>query len=101
MKKEFAKAYEPKNVEEKWYEIWQKNNIYAAPSETDNKTYSILMPPPNITGILHFGHVLNHTLQDLYIRWKRMLGYTVCWFPGYDHAGIATHTKVEEMLNEQ
>jgi valyl-tRNA synthetase len=101
MKQEFTKAYDPSVVEDKWYAVWQNNNIYAAPAETDNKTYSILMPPPNVTGILHFGHVLNHTLQDLYIRWKRMLGFTACWFPGYDHAGIATHAKVEAMLKEQ
>lgn len=101
MKKEFEKAYNPLIVEDKWYGLWQKNNIYAAPSERLKQPYSILMPPPNVTGILHFGHVLNHTLQDLYIRWKRMLGYQVCWFPGYDHAGIATHAKVEAMLREQ
>jgi len=101
MKKEFEKAYNPLIVEDRWYEIWQKNNIYASPSKTDKQPYSILMPPPNVTVILHFGHVLNHTLQDLYIRWKRRLGYEVCWFPGYDHAGIATHAKVEAMLREQ
>ncbi|TAL70899.1 MAG: valine--tRNA ligase [Bacteroidetes bacterium] len=97
----FPKAYEPQSVDKKWYEIWQKNNIYSASTETDKPTYSILMPPPNVTGILHFGHVLNISLQDLYIRYKRMLGYEVCWFPGYDHAGIATHAKVEAELRDE
>jgi valyl-tRNA synthetase len=101
MKKEFAKTYEPKTAEEKWYSIWQKNKIYNAKDKTDKPTYSILMPPPNVTGVLHFGHVLNITLQDLYIRWKRMHGFEVCWFPGYDHAGIATHTKVEAELKKE
>ncbi|MBI5323678.1 MAG: valine--tRNA ligase [Ignavibacteriae bacterium] len=101
MTKEFPKAFEPNTVDKKWYEIWQSNDIYAATTETDKPTYSILMPPPNVTGILHFGHVLNISLQDLYIRYKRMLGYEVCWFPGYDHAGIATHAKVEAELREE
>ncbi len=101
MTKEFSKAYEPKKAEDKWYINWRKNNIYAASTETNKPTYSILMPPPNVTGILHFGHVLNITLQDLYIRWKRMQGYEVCWFPGYDHAGIATHAKVEAELRQE
>ena len=101
MAKEFPKAYQPKDSEEKWYDIWQKNKIYKTNLNTDKKTYSILMPPPNVTGILHIGHVLNITLQDLYIRWKRMSGYEVCWFPGYDHAGIATQTKVENELRKE
>ncbi len=98
--KEFPKAYEPSNVESKWYDKWQKNKIYKTDAGSDKKKYSILMPPPNVTGILHFGHVLNNTLQDIYIRWKRMLGYEACWFPGTDHAGIATQTKVESELKK-
>ncbi len=101
MKQNFAKAYTPLEIENKWYKIWIENNIFAAPSTKLKETYSILMPPPNVTGILHFGHVLNHTIQDLYIRWKRMLGFQTCWFPGYDHAGIATHAKVEALLREK
>ncbi len=101
MSRNFPKAFEPKTVDEKWYDIWQANNIYSASTNTDKETYSILMPPPNVTGILHFGHVLNITLQDLYIRYKRMMGFEVCWFPGYDHAGIATHAKVEAELREE
>lgn len=100
MKREFPKAYQPQAAEEKWYESWQKSGIYTANSQSDKKPYSILMPPPNVTGILHFGHVLNITLQDLYIRMKRMQGYEVCWFPGTDHAGIATQSKVEAELRK-
>ncbi len=98
--KEYPKAYEPQKSENKWYETWQKNRIYSADSGNSKKKYSILMPPPNVTGILHFGHVLNNALQDIYIRWKRMLGYEPCWFPGTDHAGIATQTKVEMELKK-
>ncbi len=100
MKTEFPKAYEPKQSESKWYDLWQKNEIYKADDNTQKKTYSILMPPPNVTGILHFGHVLNNTLQDIYIRYKRMDGYEVCWFPGIDHAGIATQSRVEKELSK-
>jgi valyl-tRNA synthetase len=100
MKKEFPKAYEPTAHEKNWYETWQNSNIYKADAQSDKKPYSILMPPPNVTGILHFGHVLNITLQDIYIRWYRMNGYEVCWFPGTDHAGIATQTKLEKVLKE-
>lgn len=95
---QFPKAYQPKESEIKWYDIWQKNNIYKANENSDKPKYSILMPPPNVTGILHFGHVLNNSIQDIYIRYKRMTGYEVCWFPGIDHAGIATQSRVEKEL---
>ncbi len=95
---QFPKAYQPKESESKWYEIWQKNNIYKSNEFSENEKYSILMPPPNVTGILHFGHVLNNTIQDIYIRFKRMSGYEVCWFSGIDHAGIATQSRVEKEL---
>ncbi len=98
MKKEFPKAYEPILSEDKWYPLWLENKIFAADNNSNKEAYSILMPPPNVTGILHFGHVLNSTLQDIYIRWKRMQGYEVCWFPGMDHAGIATQARVEKEL---
>ncbi len=102
MKREFQKVYQPQELEKKWYDSWQETKIYNSSSKSQKTPYSILMPPPNVTGILHFGHVLNITLQDLYIRWKRMNGYEVCWFPGTDHAGIATQTKVEkELLKEK
>lgn len=100
MLESFPKAYNPKQSEEKWYDKWLSNNLFKANNKSDKKSYSILMPPPNVTGILHFGHVLNITLQDLYIRRKRMQGYEVCWFPGTDHAGIATQSKVEAELRK-
>ena len=100
MKREFPKAYEPQKNEKFWYEKWTDQKIYKADPKADKGTYSILMPPPNVTGILHFGHVLNITLQDIYIRWHRMNGYEVCWFPGTDHAGIATQTKLEKELKK-
>lgn len=95
------KSYTPKDIESKWYEIWIKNKIFETDDNSPKTPYSILMPPPNVTGILHFGHVLNITIQDLYIRWKRMQGYESCWFPGTDHAGIATQTRVEKELKNQ
>ncbi len=101
MLEKYPKSYSPREAERKWYEIWQKNRIYEASVQSTKPGYSILMPPPNITGILHFGHVLNITIQDVYIRWKRMLGFEVCWFPGTDHAGIATQTRVEKELAKQ
>ncbi len=101
MNNEFPKTYNPEKAESKWYDIWQTNKIYSASNKSEKPAYSILMPPPNVTGILHFGHVLNHTLQDLFIRRKRMQGFEVCWFPGTDHAGIATQTRVEKELKEQ
>lgn len=101
MSEKFAKLYNPNSVEDKWYEIWLENKIFQAKVTSSKPAYSILMPPPNVTGILHFGHVLNQTLQDLYVRWKRMNGFEVCWFPGIDHAGIATQTRVEAELRRQ
>lgn len=95
---EFPKAYEPNSVESKWYKIWYDNKLFASDLTDSDKFYSILMPPPNVTGILHFGHVLNMTIQDMLIRRKRMQGFNVCWFPGTDHAGIATQTRVEKEL---
>lgn len=101
MQDKYPKSYNPRDVEKKWYNIWQSNQLFTASANSPKPSYSILMPPPNITGILHFGHVLNITIQDIYIRWKRMLGYEVCWFPGTDHAGIATQTKVERELAKE
>lgn len=101
MKREFPKSFQPHECEEKWYELWQANKIYATDTSKGSEHYSILMPPPNVTGILHFGHVLNQTLQDIYIRRNRMQGKSVCWFPGMDHAGIATQSKVEAALKEE
>lgn len=94
------KAYQPADAEQTWYQAWlDAGHFRSQPS--DKAPYSILMPPPNVTGILHFGHVLNHTIQDVYIRWHRLKGSETCWFPGLDHAGIATQTKVEQMLRSE
>lgn len=94
------KSYIPSASEQHWYDVWQRTGITrSAPSE--KQPYSILMPPPNVTGILHLGHILNNTLQDMYIRWARLSGKESCWFPGLDHAGIATQTKVEQELKKE
>ncbi|HYF02736.1 MAG TPA: class I tRNA ligase family protein, partial [Patescibacteria group bacterium] len=99
METQLAKSYTPAESEQKWYVNWINEN-YFAPREGSG-AYSILMPPPNVTGILHFGHILNNTLQDLYIRRNRMKGKSTVWFPGLDHAGIATQTKVEQGLRKE
>lgn len=96
----FPKTYNPKDAENKWYQIWLDQNYFAADNGSDKPSYSILLPPPNITGILHFGHILNMTIQDLFIRRNRMIGQEVCWFPGIDHAGIATQSRVEKELQK-
>ncbi|HEY5536214.1 MAG TPA: valine--tRNA ligase [Ignavibacteria bacterium] len=93
--------YEAKLVEEKWREYWDKNKIYKSSVNIAKEKFSVVIPPPNITGILHIGHILNNTIQDVYCRWKRMKGFEVCWVPGMDHAGIATQIKVEEDLKKQ
>ncbi len=97
----FDKNFDFAKKEENWYNNWQENGIFKTEMNPDKTPYSILMPPPNVTGMLHFGHVLNHTLQDLFIRRMRMQGKDVVWFPGMDHAGIATQTKVEQKLKEE
>ena len=98
MKKELPKQYDPKQVESQIYEMWMENNCFKAVADPDKKPYSIVMPPPNVTGQLHMGHALDSTLQDILTRYKRMQGYSALWLPGTDHAGIATQIKVEEEL---
>lgn len=100
-KQEMESIYEPGKVEAKWYSFWKDNNYFSPVDDDNKKTYSIVMPPPNVTGSLHLGHALNNTLQDILIRWKRLQGYNVLWLPGTDHAGIATQAKVEESLAEE
>ncbi|WP_348662852.1 valine--tRNA ligase [Chlamydia vaughanii] len=95
---EFPKAYDPKGLEEKLYAFWEESGMFTAQSDSDKPPYAIIMPPPNVTGILHMGHALVNTLQDVLIRYKRMAGFEVCWVPGTDHAGIATQTIVERHL---
>ena len=98
MKKELPKQYDPKQVENQIYEMWMENGCFKAEVDPDKKPYSIVMPPPNVTGQLHMGHALDSTLQDIMTRYKRMQGYSALWLPGTDHAGIATQIKVEEEL---
>ncbi|MEO0270240.1 MAG: valine--tRNA ligase [candidate division WOR-3 bacterium] len=98
---EIAKKYNPKEVEPKWEKFWTEKNLYQAGKDKNKKPYVIMMPPPNVTGMLHMGHVLNNTLQDIYARYMRMKGYDVLWLPGVDHAGIATQNVVEKELAKE
>ena len=101
MKSELSKFYEPNKIENKIYDFWQNNGYFKAKIEKNKKPYTIVMPPPNITGNLHMGHALDETLQDIIIRFKRMQGYSTLWLPGTDHASIATEAKiVNEMKKE-
>ncbi len=95
------KAYSPKDAEDKWYKYWEDHNLYHSEIDESKPSYTIVIPPPNITGILHIGHILNNTLQDIFIRYKRMMGFNACWVPGIDHASIATEAKVVALLKEQ
>ncbi|OGP74290.1 MAG: valine--tRNA ligase [Deltaproteobacteria bacterium RBG_16_49_23] len=95
------KSYDPHQVEERWYRFWMEQNYFRADESSDRQPYSIVIPPPNVTGVLHIGHALNNTLQDILIRFKRMEGYSVLWMPGTDHAGIATQNVVERQLMEE
>ena len=95
------KSYDPHQVEEKWYQYWVEHSYFRADEDSEQKAYSIVIPPPNVTGSLHIGHALNNTLQDILIRFKRMQGYNVLWMPGTDHAGIATQNVVERQLMEE
>lgn len=95
---DLAKSYDPKLVEEKWYSYWEKEGFFQADANSSKKPYSIVIPPPNVTGHLHMGHALVDTVQDILIRWKRMQGYEALWVPGTDHAGIATQAVVERRL---
>ena len=96
------KRYNHKEVEEKWYKFWEENGFFKAdPNDDTRPRYTISMPPPNVTGIIHIGHVLNNTLQDILIRWRRLQGFNVLWQPGTDHAGIATQNVVEKELAKE
>ncbi|HMV50826.1 MAG TPA: valine--tRNA ligase [Blastocatellia bacterium] len=97
---EIPKAYEPKEVEGRWYPFWEQSGFFSPENNSDPKakTFSMVIPPPNVTGYLHMGHALNHTLQDVLARWRRMAGDRVLWLPGTDHAGIATQMVVERQL---
>lgn len=101
MAKELAKQYDPKDVEDRIYETWLDGNYFHAKVELNKKPYTIVIPPPNITGQLHMGHALDNTQQDIIIRWRRMQGYDALWLPGTDHASIATEAKLVEALKEE
>src|SRR5439155_690584 len=95
---ELPKRYDPKSVEPKWYQRWIDNGDFVADAKSSKPPFSIVMPPPNITGVLTLGHVLNDTIQDILARRARMRGFEVLWLPGMDHAGIGTQTAVEKYL---
>ena len=101
MSKELSKTYSPREIEDKWYKIWEEKGYFNAQHNSEKSGYSIVIPPPNVTGILHMGHMLNNAIQDTIIRYKRMTGFEALWMPGMDHAGIATQNKVERMLADQ
>jgi len=98
---DIPKAYNPKEIEDKWYKYWEDNKVFHSEIDDTKEPYTIVIPPPNVTGMLHLGHILNNTLQDVYIRYKRMKGFNALWVPGTDHASIATETKVVKMLQEK
>ncbi len=95
------KGYDPKTVERHWYAIWEKQGLFSAADSSDQEPFSIVIPPPNVTGVLHMGHALNNTMQDILCRYKRLKGCNVLWMPGTDHAGIATQNVVERHLAAQ
>src|SRR5437762_8107345 len=98
---EIPKAYEPQSVDEKWYQLWLDQKCFVGDPKSAKPAYSIVIPPPNVTGVLHMGHVLNNTIQDILARKARMDGKEVLWLPGTDHAGIATQAVVEKMLRKE
>ncbi len=101
MSKVLDKVYDPRIVENKWYAYWENHRLFHADAKSSKPTYTIMIPPPNVTGMLTMGHILNNTIQDLLIRWKKMQGYETLWMPGTDHAGIATQNKVEAAIAQE
>ena len=98
---EIAKTYSPKDAEQKWYPYWIEKQFFKSVVDKSKKPYTIVIPPPNVTGVLHMGHMLNNTIQDVLIRRARMLGFNACWVPGTDHASIATEAKVVKLLADK
>ena len=98
---ELSNRFEFKNVEDKWCKFWEDENLFHAKVDPKKKPYTVVIPPPNVTGILHMGHALNNTLQDIIVRYKRMNGFETLWMPGTDHAGIATQNVVEKELAKE
>ena len=101
LKTSLVKAYDPTQVEDRWYEHWLDKNYFHADADSEKEPYTIVIPPPNVTGMLTMGHVLNNTIQDILIRKARMEGKEACWIPGTDHASIATEAKVVTMLENK
>ena len=101
MAKDLAKQYDPAEVEDRTYKFWCDKKYFHAKREPGKKTYTIVIPPPNITGQLHMGHALDNTLQDILIRYHRMAGYDTLWLPGTDHASIATEAKIVEAMRKE
>ena len=95
------KTYNPQLAEEKWYSYWLEKKFFKSTPDTFKKPYTIVIPPPNVTGVLHMGHMLNNTIQDVLIRRARMMGFNACWVPGTDHASIATEAKVVKLLADK
>ena len=98
---DLPKQYEPNEVEQKWYAWWTERGLFHGEPEDGGDPYCIVIPPPNVTGILHMGHALNNTIQDILVRWQRMRGRNAIWVPGTDHAGIATQNVVERELRKE
>jgi len=99
MAHDLPKAYDPSAIETRWAEYWVKENLFAADtSSSERPVFTLLLPPPNVTGRLHMGHMLNQTEMDIIVRWHRMRGFATLWLPGTDHAGIATQMMVERQL---
>ena len=98
---QLSDRYKPQDVESKTYKWWEENSYFEAEDTSTKPPFCIILPPPNVTGFLHMGHALDHTLQDVLIRWKRMSGFNTLWLPGTDHAGIATQSVVEKDLAKQ
>ena len=101
METDLPTKYNPKEIEDKWYSFWEEGNFFHCEPDPAKKPYTIVIPPPNVTGVLHMGHALNNILQDILIRWRRMQGYNTLWMPGTDHAGIATQNVVERKLTKK
>lgn len=101
MQTKLSTQYNPKEIEDKWYRFWEEKEFFHSKPDNSKKPYTIVIPPPNVTGVLHMGHALNNIIQDILIRWRRMQGYNVLWMPGTDHAGIATQNVVERELSNK
>src|SRR5271166_5754868 len=101
MTAELSKQYDPQSAQQRWLAFWNEHGYFHSEPDDSRRPYTIVIPPPNVTGALHMGHALNNTLQDILIRWRRMQGLNACWVPGTDHAGIATQAVVERRIRDE